>query len=83
MAGRRREDAAADAGRLWADSVRTELEAEGRPVTGGWPGTMSEARAKLPGDVGRGLESDEVSRLTRVLYRAARDSWLGKPSIAS
>ncbi len=79
----RREDMAAAAGRLWADSVRASLEAEGRPVSGGWPGTMSEARARLPDDLGRGLESEEVSRLTRVLYHAARDSWLGKPSIAS
>ena len=76
------DEAAAAAGRVWANSVRMELQAEGRTVSGGWPGTMSEARARLPGEVG-GLEADEVSRLTRVLYHAARDTWLGKPSIAS
>ena len=82
MPERGRDDAAAAAGRQWADAVRIALEAEGRPASGGWPGTMSEARAHLPDDLGR-LASEEISRLTRVLYRAARDCWLSKPSVAS
>jgi hypothetical protein len=78
-AGRRgREARAESAGRDWAASVRLELHSEGRRAAGGWPGTMSEARAQVARTMGPTSSSapDEVSRLARILYSAARESWL-------
>jgi hypothetical protein len=66
------------AGRDWAEAVRIALHSEGRRAAGGWPGTMSEARAQLVravGSAGSG-SPDEASRLARILYSAARESWL-------
>ena len=70
-----REEQVAEAGVAWAGSVRTLLREEGRPATGGWPGTMSEARARIPHHLGRGLGAVELAHLAKVLYRAAKDSW--------
>ncbi|MEM9070080.1 MAG: hypothetical protein AAGE52_16350 [Myxococcota bacterium] len=77
-----REEAAAEAGRTWAGKLRSTLAAEGRAAAGGWPGTMSEARARLPFPLGHGLGAEELARLTRVLYHAARDTWLSKATTA-
>lgn len=75
---RGREARAETAGRDWAAAVRGALHSEGRRAAGGWPGTMSEARAELLRAMGPGASStpDEVSRLARILYSAARESWL-------
>jgi len=70
-----REEQVVEAGVAWAGSVRLLLRQEGRPATGGWPGTMSEARARIPHHLGRGLGSVELAHLAKVLYRAAKDSW--------
>lgn len=34
-------------GRAWAALRRHELHSDGRPASGGWPGTLSEARARV------------------------------------
>lgn len=75
MATATREEEVVEAGVAWATGVRTLLRSEGRPATGGWPGTMSEARARIPHHLGRDLGSGELAHLTKVLYRAAKDSW--------
>ena len=40
-----REASAVQAGRAWCVDVRLTLREAGRPAAGGWPGTMTEARA--------------------------------------
>lgn len=74
----RREARAEEDGRAWADTVRTMLQSEGRAASGGWPGTISEARARVEGVMGAGDRPtpDERDRLARVLYHAARSFWL-------
>lgn len=65
-------------GRAWADSVRAHLCSEGRAAAGGWPGTLSEARARLATITGTSAKptADERDRLARLLYGAARQYWL-------
>jgi len=66
-------------GRAWADAVRASLESEGRPAVGGWPGTLSEARAKVDAIL---VSTDGVATpteregLTRHIYQTARAHWL-------
>lgn len=69
---------AEECGRKWADSVRGDLVREGRRAAGGWPGTMSEARTRLDVMVQPGARTSptERERLARLLYGAARESWL-------
>jgi hypothetical protein len=66
------------AGREWAASVRLELHRQGRRAAGGWPGTMSEARAQIVQSLGAPVAPppDELGRLARILYGAARTTWL-------
>ena len=66
---------AIDAGKAWAGAVRAELENEGRTVAGGWPGTMTEARARASQLGSPGLSAAERTRLARILYAAAKDMW--------
>lgn len=71
------ESRAEESGRAWADAVREGLEREGRRAAGGWPGTVSEARARVA-DLGEpaGASAGERDRLARVIYHAARSFWL-------
>jgi hypothetical protein len=61
-------------GRAWADSVRSTLASEGRAACGGWPGTLSEARARVICD--STTTASERERLSRLLYDSARTHWL-------
>jgi len=74
------EESAAQRGREWAESVRSRLEDESREALGGWPGTISEARARVEAILPRDSEPhvQQREKLTRVLYHAARDLWLDK-----
>jgi hypothetical protein len=75
---KRRSVRAALDGRAWAESVRADLAGDGRPAAGGWPGTLSEARAKVDANVDRNRDASpsERERLTRMLYQSARTFWL-------
>lgn len=72
------------AGEEWAAETRLRVNGEQRLATGGWPGTVSEARARvaqvmspLLARTGLGaLTHDERKQMARVLYAAARESWL-------
>ena len=66
-----------EAGLAWAGEMRAALHAEGRPAAGGWPGTLSEARARVVSVVGR-QRDEELERFARLLYGAARDAWLSQ-----
>ena len=71
-------------GHGWAAHLLAELRREGRTASGGWPGTMREARTRverllLPALARAHLPettSDERLALTRGLYAAARRHWL-------
>lgn len=78
------EQSAAAIGRVWAACCRDDLHSEGRPAAGGWPGTLSEARAR----VGRVLVVEirgrrnqvtitnaERELAARAAYSSARDEW--------
>lgn len=72
---------AVDAGRAWAGTVRQLLHEEGRAATGGWPGTMTEARARASQlDSATSLSPQERVRLARILYAAAKTSWAVGPA---
>jgi hypothetical protein len=77
---------AIDAGRKWAAALRRELAEEGRPVAGGWPGTLSEARSRAAARCKLELaalahataSSGELDQAARRLNAAARRDWLAK-----
>jgi len=66
------------AGEAWAMAVREVVHKDGRKAAGGWPGTLSEAKAEMAISLGArpALGEAETSRLVRVFYEAARDRWL-------
>ena len=61
-------------GRAWAEAVRAALDSEGRPATGGWPGTLSEAQAKMKRDAN--ISPSRRAQLARVFYASARAFWM-------
>lgn len=71
-------------GAAWAQGARQQLCAEGRRAVGGWPGTMSEARARtrsalasepLVRKLGK-LGDPDIERTARATYAHARQVWL-------
>ena len=78
---------ALEVGQKWVETLREELKREGRAVEGGWPGTMSEARARVGGQVSRmlarrrlsPLASEELASASRAAYDHARRTWLALP----
>lgn len=79
---RQRLDAQAEVcGQAWARSVRTGLQRQGRRASGGWPGTLTEARTRVSSVLGRRApvpEANEQERLARIIYHAARTFWLAR-----
>lgn len=80
------ERTASAAGESWARWWRSELERQGRAVAGGWPGTLSEARARvleavLPEVKKLGIQEltfDEREAAAKTLYATARRRWLSR-----
>ena len=76
-------DIALQAARSWATECISALAAEGRPVAGGWPGTMSDARARAGALATRtlgthamtALDHDELRDLTHATYKEAQRCW--------
>ena len=68
---------------LWCDDLRRE----GRPVAGGWPGTLPEARARAAAYFGHEfarrriplLTADELGWVARATYDKAKREWLSMP----
>jgi hypothetical protein len=77
------EQTASALGRTWAEGCRRDLHREGRPASGGWPGTLHEARSlvhhALPVEMeGRRMNAiNEAERelAVRTAYASARDEW--------
>lgn len=65
-------------GARWAASWREALRREGRPISGGWPGTLSEARARVSALSPQALSWEERERMARLAYAAARREWLSQ-----
>jgi hypothetical protein len=71
-------------GDAWVERVRHDLRRENRATTGGWPGTLREARAQtyahFANEAGTRryglLSSAELEILVRAVYQRARDTWL-------
>lgn len=67
---------AVEAGKGWAASVRSALKEDGRLASGGWPGTLTEARSRamtIPGATD--LDPGAFDSMVAVLYGAARRDW--------
>ncbi|MBN2193860.1 MAG: hypothetical protein JW751_13680 [Polyangiaceae bacterium] len=70
-------------GERWAVETRLQLHLARRRASGGWPGTVSEARARvathlLPGLVKAGMAALSIAQreeAAQCVYRSARDSW--------
>ena len=73
-------------GQLWARRIRQEFHEQGRRAAGGWPGTVSEARARvaefvIPWVARKGMvavTSAECEQAARTLYASARNTWLAQ-----
>ncbi len=72
------------AGRSWAAAIRAAIHREKRRASGGWPGTMTEARHRASNQL---LHHQEFERYgvvsaqsrevaARMVYAAARSAWL-------
>ncbi len=59
-----------------------KLRKEGRPVVGGWPGTLREARAQVSAYLGTSLGKRKLSFTREELERAAKTAYRGKKSLA-
>jgi hypothetical protein len=67
----------------WVEQCMEQLARQGRPIAGGWPGTVSEARRLVArriqtgrGDALRALDAAQHARLVRAVYDCARRAWL-------
>jgi hypothetical protein len=71
-------------GRTWATEWVQTMQNEGRPVSGGWPGTLPEARMRAQEHLDRELRlrkmpllsKDELAQVTALVYERARNEWL-------
>ena len=79
---RRLERTAQKLGLEWAETWRTDLNEQGRSASGAWPGTLSEARARvdrylLASGSRRKLASSDEERVefARSVYAAAKTHW--------
>jgi hypothetical protein len=70
-------------GHTWATEWVKTMQNEGRPISGGWPGTLPEARMRVLGHLERELRlrkmpllsEEEITRVTALVYERARSDW--------
>jgi len=77
------EKATAQAGRAWSQRTRAVLLRERRLPAGGWPGTLTEARAialdclsKTFATANTAASLEELELAARLVNASARDHWL-------
>ena len=63
-------------GDAWVQHVALDLRREQRTAAGGWPGTMSEARARTSAHFRGKLTREELEDAARAVYQRARGRWL-------
>jgi len=68
-------------GERWADGWRETLRQQGRRASGGWPGTVREARALVAAYFkaelhGPALTYDELECAAKISYARAKHQWL-------
>jgi hypothetical protein len=71
-------------GASWARALLERTRDEGRPVDGGWPGTLPEARALVSTQLNRELSerampvlsASELSAAVTTTYSRAKRDWL-------
>lgn len=69
---------ASRAGEAWVVARADELRAQQRAIAGAWPGTLTEARARVVVALAGGaaaLTSDRLRDLSRTAYRTAQAAW--------
>jgi hypothetical protein len=69
---------AVSCGGRWVERTLEQLSLEGRPVEGGWPGTLSEARGLVAGVSSAfkpALSFEESDWLARTIYTHAKRLW--------
>jgi len=75
------------AGETWAREAAARLREDGRPVAGGWPGTLSEARQRVAEIVSGASTGPHVpavfDNLVRLTYASARRIWLAQAHVDS
>ena len=77
------------AGEAWARDWSIALSGEGRAVSGGWPGTLSEARSRVAvclakrSSTSRRMSPEELESLARRAYAAAKKAWLARADFAT
>jgi hypothetical protein len=72
-------------GSAWADLLCANVTSEGRTISGGWPGTILEARARIARHLHEELarsglpppRSGEIDAAATATYSRARAHWLG------
>lgn len=70
------EAGSAAVGAAWVEHVERALRVQHRRVAGGWPGTLSEARARAYAYfVKEALTADELDLASRAAYGHARHHW--------
>ncbi len=75
-------------GKAWAVDCSNTLHGEGRSVSGGWPGTLSEARSRVAlclaqRGTSQRVSSDELEVLARRAYASARKAWLARADVGA
>ncbi|HEY2366896.1 MAG TPA: hypothetical protein VGH87_10935 [Polyangiaceae bacterium] len=68
-------------GEAWVEHVRLDLRRDNRRVSGGWPGTMREARALTLAHFGA-LGPEDLERVVHAVYARARRLWLAEAKAA-
>ena len=63
----------------WTHEWSARLREDGRSMTGGWPGTMSEARERVAAfTTSAPTEAGALEKLTKLSYATAKKAWLSK-----
>lgn len=64
-------------GAEWAHRTEDRIRADGRPLSGGWPGTLSEARQIVATHARASSRApSDLDRLSRLVYSSGRQTWL-------
>ncbi len=77
-------------GSAWATALCESVRTQGRPIAGGWPGTMVEARTKIAGHLAHSLAArrmsparpEELAIAASATYARAKKDWLAAERVS-